>query len=45
MLNESFVDAFNARITVNVNTLKHMNTEQLDRVKNLGNQEIGRAHV
>ena len=38
MLNESFVDAFNARITVNVNTLKHMNTEQLDRVKNLGNQ-------
>ena len=41
MLNDSFVDAFNSRIAVNVNSLKTMTTEQLDRVKGLGNQAEG----
>jgi hypothetical protein len=38
MLNETFVDAFNSRISVNVNTVKTMTAAQMDRVKALGDQ-------
>lgn len=38
MLTDSFVDAFNSRIQVNVNTVKSMTASQLDRIKALGNQ-------
>lgn len=38
MLNDTFVDAFNSRITVNVNTIKLMTASQMDRVKLLGDQ-------
>lgn len=38
MLNDAFVDAFNTRIAVNVNTVKTMTAAQMDRVKLLGDQ-------
>jgi len=37
MLGQEAIDAFNSRLTVNVNNIKSMTVEQLDRVKQHGN--------
>jgi len=36
MLTQETIDAFNARLTVNLNTIKDMTASQLDRVKSHG---------
>ena len=36
MINEEAVNAFNNRLTANLNTIKTMTPAQLDRVKSIG---------
>jgi hypothetical protein len=38
MITQEAVDAFNARLTVNLNNIKTMKPSELDQVKNLGSQ-------
>jgi hypothetical protein len=38
MITPDAIDAFNARLTVNLNNIKEMKPAQLDAVKNLGSQ-------
>jgi hypothetical protein len=38
MIEQTAIDAFNARLTVNINNIKTMKPSQLDQVKNEGSQ-------
>ena len=38
MINDDAIDAFNKRLTVDLNNIKKMSPQQLDRVKDMGSQ-------
>ena len=38
MISPDTIEAFNSRLTVNLNSIKTMKPAELDRVKNLGSQ-------